>query len=76
MDAEITLLTYNFVDAKVARGTLRILATSAPSERVFSVAELVITKLSSSLKPEDASSLILLKENTEIPREWRSNNSS
>ena len=56
--------------AKVARRTLCIPATSAPSERAFSVAGLTISKLRSRLKPENASCLIFLKENAELIKEW------
>ena len=54
--------------SKIARGILCIPGTSAPSERVFSVAGLTITKLRA-LACENASCLILLKDNWELSEE-------
>jgi hypothetical protein len=50
--------------ARLARQYLAIPATSAPSERLFSSAGNVISKLRSSLDPETASMLIVLHENS------------
>jgi len=44
--------------AKVAKSLLNIPATSTPSERIFSTAGLTVSKLRSSLKPENVDSLI------------------
>ena len=49
--------------AKVARIYLAIPATSAPSERIFSKAKLVIDDLRSRLDPADASMMIFMKPN-------------
>lgn len=60
--------------AKIARRTLCIPATSAPSERAFSVAGLTISKMRSRLNPETASCLIFLKENAKLIKDWRQKN--
>ena len=52
--------------SKLAKKLLCISATSAPSERVFSVAGQVITKLRSRLRPDNAACLVFLKENWKI----------
>jgi len=49
----------------IAERVLHIPATSAPSERVFSQAAKIISKKRSRLTPENASTLIFLKENDE-----------
>jgi hAT family C-terminal dimerisation region len=54
---------------KIARKYLCIPATSAPSERVFSVAGLTISKLRSSLDSENASCLICVRDNWDIYEE-------
>ena len=56
--------------SRMARKILAIPATSAPSERVFSVAGLTITKLRSRLRPDNASCLVFLKENWAIADSW------
>jgi zinc finger BED domain-containing protein 1 (E3 SUMO-protein ligase ZBED1) len=53
---------------KLARKMLCIPATSAPSERVFSVAGLTISKLRTKLKPDNASCLVFLKENWKLSK--------
>lgn len=55
--------------SKIARKYLCILGTSAPSERVFSVAGLTITKLRSRLDSQNASCLICVRDNWEIYEE-------
>ena len=52
--------------SKLAKKLLCIPATSAPSERVFSVAGRTITKLRSRLRPDNAACLVFLKENWKI----------
>ena len=52
--------------AKVARSILCNPATSTPSERVFSVAGLTVTKLRSCLKPSNVDALIFLNKNLKI----------
>ena len=49
--------------AQVARSILNIPSTSTPSERIFSVAGLTVTKLHSCLKPSNVDSLIFLNKN-------------
>jgi hypothetical protein len=56
--------------SKIARKFLCIPATSAPSERVFSVAGLVISKLRAHLTPENASCIIMLRESRKVIAKW------
>jgi hypothetical protein len=49
--------------SKLARKYLAIPATSAPSERLFSVAGLTISEQRSTLRPDNAETLIFLKQN-------------
>ena len=51
------------VISKVARQLLCVLATSVPSERIFSTAGLVVSNLRSSLKSENTDMLIFLNKN-------------
>jgi hypothetical protein len=46
--------------SELARVLLCIQATSAPSERIFSLASRVISKLRSSLSPENASQIVFV----------------
>lgn len=57
----------------IARKYLCIPATSAPSERVFSVAGLTISKQRSKLSSENASCLIFLRDNWDIYEEIKAN---
>ena len=51
--------------AILARRLLCILATSAPAERLFSHAGLIISKARSALPPENAAVVILLQDSWE-----------
>lgn len=51
--------------ARLAKMYLCIPATSAPSERIFSVASLIISKLRASITPSNAEILLFLHE--ELP---------
>uniref|UniRef100_A0A7S3PTX0 HAT C-terminal dimerisation domain-containing protein n=1 Tax=Chaetoceros debilis TaxID=122233 RepID=A0A7S3PTX0_9STRA len=53
----------------LAKRILSVPATSAPSERVFSVASLIATKKRGSLKPDNVNMLVFLKENFDLI-EW------
>ena len=53
----------------LARRTLCILATSAPSERIFSVAGLAISKCHTSVQPQNASDLIFLHNSWPLAEE-------
>jgi hAT family C-terminal dimerisation region len=57
--------------SEIARSTLCIPATSAPSERVFSQAGLTITKLRASLTADNASKLIFLHDTWNIAEEYQ-----
>lgn len=57
--------------SRLARGILCIPATSAPSERVFSMAELTISKLRASLSSDHASSMIFLHDVWDIAEEFQ-----
>ena len=57
--------------SKIARRILCIPGTSAPSERVFSVAGLTISKMRAKLDCENASCLIFLRDNWEMSEELR-----
>ena len=57
----------------IARKYLCIPATSAPSERVFSVAGLAISKQRSKLNSENASCLIFLRGNWDIYEKVKGN---
>ena len=57
--------------SKIARMFLCIPATSAPSERVFSVAGLTITKLRASLDSDNASCLVFVRDNWDISEEFK-----
>ena len=50
----------------LARRMLCVPATSAPSERVFSIAGLTISKHRTSVQPQHASDLIFLHDNWEV----------
>lgn len=52
--------------AKVAQEILAIPATSTPSERIFSVAGLTVTKLRSCLKPSNVDALVFLNKNLKL----------
>lgn len=54
--------------SRLARKLLCIPATSAPSERVFSVAGLTISNLRSRLRPDNAACLVFLKENWKMSK--------
>lgn len=54
--------------SRLARKLLCIPATSAPSERVFSVAGLTISNLRSRLRPDNAACLVFLKENWKVSK--------
>ena len=56
----------------LARKVPCIPATSAPSERVFSVAELTISKMRSRLDSENASCLIFLRDNWDLSDQMNS----
>jgi hypothetical protein len=51
--------------ALLAKKFLAIPATSAPSERIFSVAQRVVGKLKGRMHPDTASTLIFLNSNKE-----------
>lgn len=51
--------------AKLARIYLSVQATSAPSERVFSKASKIISKLRTNLHPELAGKLLFVSENAD-----------
>ena len=53
--------------SSLARGILAIPATSAPSERVFSIAGLVIQAKRSSLAPENVNKIIFVHNNGHLP---------
>lgn len=55
----------------LARQILCIPATSAPSERVFSMAGLTITKLRASLSSDNAGNLIFLHDTWNIAEEYQ-----
>ena len=57
--------------SRLARGILCIPATSAPSERVFSMAGLTISKLRASLSSDHASSMIFLHDVWDIAEEFQ-----
>ncbi len=57
--------------AKLAKRYLAIQATSAPAERLFSVAGLTIANDRARLLPDNAAMLIFLHENLENARAWR-----
>ena len=57
---------------QIARKVLCIPATSAPSERVFSVAGLTISKLRSRLDSENASCLVILRDNWDLSDQMNS----
>ena len=57
---------------QIARKVLCIPATSAPSERVFSVAGLTISKMRSRLDSENASCLIFLRDNWDLSDQMNS----
>jgi hypothetical protein len=58
--------------ATIARRVLAIPATSAPSERVFSVAGITIAKERSRLDPENAGELIFLHDTTPAIKRYES----
>lgn len=57
--------------SQIARKVLCIPATSAPAERVFSIAGLTISKLRAKLDCENASCLIFLRDNWELSEELK-----
>lgn len=57
--------------AKLAKRYLAIQATSAPAERLFSVAGLTIANGRAGLLPDNAAMLIFLHENLKKARAWR-----
>ena len=57
---------------QIARKVLCIPVTSAPSERVFSVAELTISKMRSRLDSENASCLVFLRDNWDLSDQMNS----
>jgi hAT family C-terminal dimerisation region len=59
---------------QIARKILCIPATSAPSERVFSVTGLTISKLRSRLDCENASCLIFLGDNWDLSEQMKVTN--
>ena len=58
--------------SRLARRTLCIPATSAPSERVFSMAGLTVSNLRASLSSDNASSLIFLHDVWDIAEDFQS----
>ena len=61
--------------SRLARRILCIPATSAPSERVFSIAGLTITKLRSSLSSDNACAIICLHDTWPIVEEYQNKRS-
>ena len=61
--------------SRLAKRILCIPATSAPSERVFSIAGLTITKLRSSLSSDNACAIICLHETWPIVEEYQNKRS-
>ena len=60
--------------ALFAKRLLCIPATSAPAERLFSHAGLILSKLRASLTPENAQNLILLHDNWQLVEEYSGGN--
>ena len=58
--------------AKLARIVLAIPATSAPSDRVFSIAGLTINAKRSSLAPSSVDKVVFVHENASIVRQGQS----
>lgn len=62
--------------SRLARRILCIPATSAPSERVFSVAGLTIVKNRASMNPDNAASLIFLHDSWDVAEKFQKNRAS
>jgi len=59
--------------AKLAKRFLCIPATSAPAERLFSHAGLIISKARAALKPENAAAIVFLHDSWELTEDYLNN---